>query len=42
MFDGDKLPHELLVTTRQKTKVGNAFEKICQLILNCLKRKYLK
>ena len=42
MFDGDKLPHELLVTTRQKTKLGNAFETICQLILNCLKSKCLK
>ena len=26
MFDGDKLPRELLLTTRQKTKLRNAFE----------------
>ena len=26
MFDRDKLPHELLLTTRQKTKLRNAFE----------------
>ena len=26
MFDGDKLPHQLLLTTRQKTKLRNAFE----------------
>ena len=26
MFDGDKLPNELLLTTMQKTKLGNAFE----------------
>ena len=25
MFDGDNLPHELLLTTRQKTKLRNAF-----------------
>ena len=25
MFDGNDLPHELLVTTRQKTKLTNAF-----------------
>ena len=25
MFNGDNLPHELLLTTRQKTKVRNAF-----------------
>ena len=25
MFNGNKLPHELLLTTRQKTKVRNAF-----------------
>ena len=27
MFDGNNLPHELLLTTRQKTKVRNAFSK---------------
>lgn len=25
MFDGDSLPHELLLTTRQRTKLRNAF-----------------
>ena len=25
MFDGNDLPYELLLTTRQKTKLGNAF-----------------
>ena len=25
IFDGDNLPHELLLTTRQKTKIRNAF-----------------
>ena len=28
MFNGNDLPHELLLTTRQKTKLRNAFEKI--------------
>ena len=26
MFNGKDLPHELLLTTRQKTKLRNAFE----------------
>ena len=26
IFDGDKLPHELLLTRRQKTKLRDAFE----------------
>ena len=26
MFDGNDLPHELLLTTRQKTKLRNAFK----------------
>ena len=26
MFDGNNLPHELLLTTRQKTKLKNAIE----------------
>ena len=26
MFDGDKLPHELLLTTRQKTNLRDLFE----------------
>ena len=25
IFDGNNLPHELLLTTRQKAKLGNAF-----------------
>ena len=25
MFDGNDLPHELLLTTRQRTKLRNAF-----------------
>ena len=25
LFNGDNLPHELLLTTRQKTKIRNAF-----------------
>ena len=28
MFNGNNLPHELLLTTRQKTKVRNAFNNI--------------
>ena len=27
MFNGNNLPHELLLTTRQKTKVRNAFKR---------------
>ena len=26
MFDGDNLPHELLLTTREKAKLSNAFK----------------
>ena len=26
IYDGNELPHELLLTTRQKTKLRNAFE----------------
>ena len=26
MFNGNNLPHKLLLTTRQKTKLRNAFE----------------
>ena len=32
MFNGNNLPHELLLTTRQKTKRRNAFNNIFQLI----------
>ena len=31
IFDKDNLPHELLLTTRQVTKLRNAIEKIWQL-----------
>ena len=41
MFDGNNLPHELLLTTRQKTKVRNAFNdnmstdlKLCEAQIN--------
>ena len=41
MFNGDNLPHELLLTTRQKTKVRNAFNnnmttdlKLCKAQIN--------
>ena len=27
MFDGNDLPHKLLLTTRQRTKLKNAFNK---------------
>ena len=32
MLDGNDLPHKLLLTTRQKTKLRNALIIICQLI----------
>ena len=32
MFNGNNLPHKLLLTARQKTKLRNAFKTICQLI----------
>ena len=32
MFNGSNLPHELLLTARQKAKVRNAFNIVCQLI----------
>ena len=32
MFNGNDLSHELLLTTRQKTKVRNVLITICQLI----------
>ena len=31
MSDKDDLPHELLLTTRQKTGLGNVMPTICQL-----------
>ena len=32
ILNGNDLPHELLLTTRQKTKLRSAFITICQLI----------
>ena len=32
MLHGNDLPHELLLTARQKTKLRNAFNNKCQLI----------
>ena len=32
MFNGNNLPHELLLTTRQETKLGIALKTICKLI----------
>ena len=32
MLDGNNLPHELFLTTRQKTKLRNAFNNNMQLI----------
>ena len=34
MFDGDNLPHELLLTTRQKTKLRNAFNMLTDIKLS--------
>ena len=42
MFNRNDLPHELLLTTRPKTKLRNAFITICQLILSFLNLKFLK
>ena len=42
MFNGNDLPHELLLTTRQKTKLRNALITIGQLIWNFLKFRFLK
>ena len=37
MFNGNDLPYELLLTTRQKTKLRNAFNKNIYLKLSVLK-----
>ena len=42
MVNGNDLPHELLLTTRQKTKLRNAFNNNMSLDLNFLKHKFLK
>ena len=39
MFNGDNLPHELLLTTRQKTKIRNVFNNNTSTNINFLKRK---
>ena len=39
IFDGDNLPHKLLLTTRQKTMLLII---ICQLISSFLRLKFLK
>ena len=41
MFNGNTLPHELLLTTRQKTKVRNAFSNMST-DLKLSKPKFLK
>ena len=42
MFNGNNLPHELLLTTRQKTKLRNAFNNNLSTDLNFLNPKFLK
>ena len=42
MFDKNDSPHELLLTTRQKTKLRNAFNNNIPADLNFLKHKLLK
>ena len=37
MFNGNNLPHELLLTTRQKTKVRNAFNNNMSTVLKLSK-----
>ena len=41
LFKGHNLPHQLLLTTRQKTKLRNAFEKYMSTDICFLKLKYL-
>ena len=41
MFDGNDLPHELLLTTRQKTNLRNAFNNNMS-TKNFLKLRFLK
>ena len=41
MLDGNDLLHELLLTTRQKTRLINALDNICQLIKSFLKHMFL-
>ena len=42
MFNGKNLPHELSLTTRQKTKLRNAFESNMSTDIKFLELKYLK
>ena len=42
MFDGNGLPHELLLTTKQKTKLRNAFNKNMSTDLNLSKYQISK
>ena len=42
MFDGNNLPHELLLTTRQKTKVRNALNNNMSTDLKFSKAQVLK
>ena len=42
MFNGNNLPHELLLTIRQKTKIRNAFNNNRSTDLNFLKHKLIK
>ena len=42
MFDGNDLPHELLLTTRQKTKLRNAFNNNMQTDIKLSKAEFLK
>ena len=41
-FNGNNLPHELLLTIRQKTKIRNAFNDNRSTDLNFLKHKLIK
>ena len=41
MFKGNNLPHQLLLTTRPKTKLRNAFKKDMSTDICFLKLKYL-
>ena len=42
MFNGSNLPHELLLTTRQKTKLRNAINNNMSTDLKLSKAKFLK
>ena len=42
IFNGNNLPHELLLTTRQTTRLRNAIENNMSTDINCLKLRYLK